>query len=573
LTVSLIWLDGLALHGRIATLMATSIRLRPWQRDALEAYRSHGRPDFLAVATPGAGKTTFALTAAAQALAARDATGVVVVAPTQHLKLQWSQAAARLGMHLDPNWSARDGVLPADMHGIVTTYQQVATSSGPLRSVSSGAFVVLDEIHHAGDDRAWGESVLAAFELASRRLSLSGTPFRSDTSSIPFVDYHFDEARADYEYGYGEALTDGGVVRPVFFPRIGGHMEWTSADGSDQAASFDDDLTSDLANQRLRTALSLEGEWLPSVLADANAQLMTMRRKHPEAGGLVIAMDQAHALGIAELIRRRHRVDVVVATSDDPMASEKIARFAHSNDPWIVAVRMVSEGVDIPRLRLGVFATNTTTELFFRQAVGRLVRWTSGLRSQKAFLYIPDDPRLRRSADGIVEQRRHSRAKREEDGFDDPSALDDRDAMAGADDDGQMSLFAVISAVAGERSDAADNVVDDGVFTADDQVWDVGVHAEPEGFDIDLDIPPPRGGVRSDTTGGVAGETLSQRKSRLRRANAEAAKELVRNTRLDHRAVNAELNRLSGIRRVTEATSDELQLRLDAANKWLRRLR
>ncbi len=83
--------------------------------------------------------------------------------------------------------------------------------------------------------------------------------------------------------------------------------------------------------------------------------------------------------------------------------------------PWIVAVRMVSEGVDIPRLRVGVFATNTTTELFFRQAAGRLVRWTRGMRHQKAFFFIPDDPRLRTFAAQIAEQRRHSLRRKDDD--------------------------------------------------------------------------------------------------------------------------------------------------------------
>jgi len=542
--------------------MGTSIRLRPWQRTALDTFRARSRPDFLAVATPGAGKTTFALTAVAQSLAERECRSVVVVAPTQHLKHQWAHAAARLGLHLDPVWSARDGSLPADMHGIVTTYQQVATSATPLRSLSGGAFVVLDEIHHAGDDRTWGETITHAFEGARRRLSLSGTPFRSDTSAIPFVEYHFDEAVADYEYGYGDALRDGGVVRPVYFPRTGGHMEWVAPDGAEVSATFEDELTSQLANQRLRTALSLEGEWLPTVLAEAHARLMAIRRSHPAAAGLVIAIDQDHAQGIARLIERRFGVPATVAVSDDPMASARIARFAGGADPWIVAVRMVSEGVDIPRLRLGVYATTTTTELFFRQAVGRLVRWTPGVRSQKAFLYIPDDPRLRRYADGIAEQRRHSRAKRERDDDVDPSALDDQKNPE--DEPEQLSLFAVISATA-ERSDEPGEAEDEG--DALDAEWD-GAPPLDEGYELTVVVPPPPGAAAGDV---ATGATRRQEKARLRDANAAAARELVRHTGMDHRAVNAELNRLAGIRRVSEATVVELERRLDQANRWLRR--
>ena len=554
--------------------MTTSIRLRPWQKDALEKLLASDADNFLTVATPGAGKTTFALTAAAHHLADRSCSGLVVVAPTQHLKLQWAESAHRLGLHLDHDWSARDGELPSDMHGIVTTYQQVSTSASVLRELSAGAFVILDEVHHAGDDKSWGESVLTAFSTARRRLMLSGTPFRSDTSAIPFVDYHLDEARPDFEYGYGDALTDGRVVRPVYFPAFGGHMEWVAPDGSEFSASFDDALDFQRANQRLRTALSLEGQWLPKVLAEAHAQLLGIRRQHPNAAGLVIAMDQDHAQGIAALMRQRFGVSPTIAVSDDPMASAKIHRFSSSTDPWIVAVRMVSEGVDIPRLRIGVFATNTTTELFFRQAVGRLVRWTKGIRSQKAFLFIPDDPRLRRWATGIAEQRRHSlqKRRREDDelgGFD-GSELDDREAMEGADrDQEQMSLFAVISAVATEESTVQSSLFSDDHPDRwdDDDETDAVMDAALE---VRLAVPPPPGASGAGAL--PDGKTRKQLKTELRDANSEVVRELVRFSNMDHRAVNAELNRLAGVRKITEATVEQLQVRLDQGNRWLRRL-
>ena len=185
------------------------------------------------------------------------------------------------------------------------------------------------------------------------------------------------------------------------------------------AASFDDALDDARSAQRLRTALSLDGQWLPTVLRSAHERLTAIRAVDADAGGLVIATDQEHARGIAEMMRWRLRVEPVVVTSDDPTASARIARFAAGTDPWLVAVRMVSEGVDIPRLAVGVFATTTTTELFFRQAVGRFVRWRRGARRQQAFLYIPDDPRLRARAFQIADERRHSlrRQDREDDAF------------------------------------------------------------------------------------------------------------------------------------------------------------
>ena len=304
---------------------------------------------------------------------------------------------------------------------------------------------MLDEVHHAGEDQAWGESLRLAFGESARRLSLSGTPFRSDTRAIPFVRYEADEAVPDYEYGYGDALREGRVVRPVYFPRIGGEMEWSAPDGNVHAATFDDPLANQLANQRLRTALSIEGEWLPSVLRQAVERLTDVRRHQPDAGGLVIAIDQDHARGIAAMLRRDFGQHAVVVTSDDPEASDRIAGFATGTEPWLVAVRMVSEGVDIPRLRVGVYATTVTTDLFFRQAVGRFVRWVPGIRDQRAWLYIPDDLRLRIRAAEIAEARRHSLRKARRDDEELPIRQGPDDAVMQGD---QLSLFAALSAVA-----------------------------------------------------------------------------------------------------------------------------
>jgi hypothetical protein len=474
------------------------------------------------------------------------------------------------------------------MHGIITTYQQVSTSAAMLAPLAAGAFVIFDEIHHAADDRSWGSSVQQAFAQAAQRLSLSGTPFRSDTSAIPFVDYHLDEARADYEYGYGEALADGGVVRPVYFPRINGFMEWVSPAGDVVAATFDDELPRELANQRLRTALSLEGEWLPTVLDQAHERLKELRQGHPEAAGLIIATDQAHAQQIAQLMLRRHGVTAVVATSDDPDASDKIAGFALSDQPWIVAVRMVSEGVDIPRLRIAVFATMTTTELFFRQAVGRIVRWTKGVPRQKAYFFLPDDVRLRHFAANLAEQRRHSLRKRadSEDSGDIGQAEPEFDEPPGLEDE-QMSLFSVIGSVAlesaGESAPGQALGVDsmtgeEGVF-GDDPDGVLGDSRHDGGVDLVLLPPPlPSGamprGIRETQDGSTASAldnmTLRQRKIAMRDYNADLARDLVRSTGWSHPQVNAELNRLSGIRKISEATLDQLERRLIAGRKWLK---
>jgi len=536
--------------------MTRAVKLRPWQVRALEKFTAAGT-DFLAVATPGAGKTTFALAAALSDLAADHRRRLLVVAPTAHLKLQWAEAAARFGLHLDPSWSSSAHGLPADMHGVVVTYQQVAAAAAPLHRIASGALCVFDEVHHAGDERAWGDSLQVAFAAAQRRLALSGTPFRSDTNAIPFVRYVDDTAEPDFEYGYSAALAEGKVVRPVFFPRTDGRMEWTAPEGLRRSATFADRLDASGSSQRLRTALSLHGEWLPTVLDSAHARLNDVRRTQPDAGGLVIATDVEHARGIAALIGQRYGIDAAVATSDDPTASARITRFAAGSQHWLVAVRMVSEGVDIPRLRVGVYATTTTTELFFRQAVGRLVRWRRGLRRQQAYLYLPDDLRLRRWAAQITEQRRHSLQRR--------TVERDEDAAprsSGEQAQDQLSLFAAISATPLDMSGDTD------AFDA--------VEAEPDNADdgtlaVTLAPPPPLPGIET-ADAGADGMTRQSHKRLLRAQNTDRVRTLARLTGLTHSKVNLELNRRAGIRSIDTATVAQLQARLHHATTWLRAL-
>jgi superfamily II DNA or RNA helicase len=541
--------------------MSRHVTLRPWQRDALEAFARRRTDDFLAVACPGAGKTTFALAACRRFLGG-EPRPVVVVVPTQHLKRQWAEAAARFGIHLDPVWTERSGLAP-DMHGIVTTYAQVASSAAALAVSSADGIVVLDEIHHAADDRSWGDGVKTAFTGAACRLLLSGTPFRTDDNPIPFVRYSFGDygdAVTDFEYGYGEAVRDGGVVRPVFFPRFDGHMEWRGADGEERAATFDDDLSKEHWGARLRTALSLDGEWLPTVIGRAHERLVEVRRTHPDAAGLVIAIDQEHARGVARLLKRKHGIDARIALSDDPRASDVIARFAQSDEPWIIAVRMISEGVDIPRLRVGVFATTTATSLFFRQAVGRIARWTPGLRSQRAYLFLPDDPRLRSHALGIAHARRHSIEMRRQRRDAEPGELDDARFREMSEE--QLSLFAALASSVVEGSAP----MNDGIDPTEDVVPGPG---DAHSYTVDLPPPPPLPGRLDDLAGVPATGTRRGEKTRLRDRNASLVSDIARLTGLGHRAVNAELNRLAGIVRVGEATVDQLRRRAEHARSWV----
>ncbi|MCG5220506.1 DEAD/DEAH box helicase [Streptosporangium sp. KLBMP 9127] len=402
----------------------TAPKLRAWQQDALELYFRTEPRDFLTVATPGAGKTTYALRIASELLSRGVIKAVTIVTPTEHLKRQWADAASKVGIGIDPEFKNSQGATSRDYTGVAITYAQVAMHPALHRARTEGrkTLVIFDEVHHAGDAKSWGDGVKEAFEPAARRLALTGTPFRSDDNPIPFVDYVEDgdgalRSVSDYSYGYGPALADG-VVRPVIFLAYSGEMKWRTRAGDEITAAFGTPLTKDQLSQAWRAALDPKGDWIRQVLHAADRRLTEVRRGVPDAGGLVIATDHETARAYAKHIRAITGEGATVVLSDDPDASKKIKAFGLSEDRWLIAVRMVSEGVDIPRLCVGVYATSISTPLFFAQAIGRFVR--ARRRGEMASVFLPSVPTLMGLAGEMEAERDHVLGRKQvEDGLDD----------------------------------------------------------------------------------------------------------------------------------------------------------
>ncbi len=369
--------------------------LRAWQREALQAYRAAGATDFLVTATPGAGKTAFALSLAGELLASRAVDRVVVVCPTDHLRTQWAEAALSFGIGLDPTLPNDVGPVRPDLQGYVTTYAQVAARPAihEARTRAKRTLVVLDEVHHAGDGLSWGEAVAHAFDGAKRRVCLTGTPFRTRPDErIPFVRYEPDgdgglASTADYGYGYREALRDG-VVRPVVFAAYTGVSRWRNSAGEVISASLTGESTKAVEATAWRTALDPGGEWVPHVIAAMDERLTHLREAGmPDAAGLVLASDQEDARAYAAIVKRVTGHKPALILSDDPKASAKISRFADGEGRYAVCVRMISEGVDVPRAACLAWMTSYRTPLFFAQAVGRVVR--SRRPGESATVFLP----------------------------------------------------------------------------------------------------------------------------------------------------------------------------------------
>ena len=563
----------------------TATKLRAWQAAALDAYQAASPRDFLAVATPGAGKTTFALRLATMLLDAGVVSAVTVVAPTEHLKHQWAEAGGRVGIRLDSNFRNAQGTHGSHFHGIAVTYAQVAANPELHRAKTEArrTLVILDEIHHAGDALSWGDGVREAFEPATRRLALTGTPFRSDTAAIPFGTYEkgrdgIRRSRADYTYGYAEALRDH-VVRPVIFLSYSGQMRWRTKSGDEVSARLGEPLTKDITAQAWRTALDPSGEWIAQVLRAADTRLTEVRRSVPDAGGLVIASDQADSRAYAKELRAITGQAPTVVLSDDAGASARIEEFAKDvKQRWMVAVRMVSEGVDVPRLAVGVYSTSTATPLYFAQAVGRFVR--ARRRGEIASVFLPSVPHLLGLANALELERDH--------------ALDRPESAQNPDFVPEMADLAA----ANREEKASGALLDEGAFQAleaqasfDRVLFDggeFGTAADPgsvEEADF-LGLPgllePDQVGallrsrqadqLRGARSGGVDSQADAEfdhrRAAELRKELQKLVSAWSRRSGQPHGSVHTALRRASGGPEVPQATVAQLEARIATVRKW-----
>jgi superfamily II DNA or RNA helicase len=522
--------------------------LRAWQRRALGAAEGWRSGPFLIAAAPGAGKTRPSLVLARELLRRREIDRVAIVCPTAPLTRQWAAAAAAQGLQLQPD--AANLRTTRDFQGIAVTYARAAAAAATYaRECGPRTLVIADEVHHLGDELAWGAGFTKAFAAADRKLLLSGTPFRSDDAPIPGISYDASGfAEPDIAYSYAEAIRDG-VCRRVTFVPFDGTLVWQSGEDTIES-SFAEELPARERGRRYRTAISTElPEGLPRILRQADEQLSSVRADgHRDAGGLVIAADSAHARVVAAALADIAGETPTVVLHQDAGAHRRLREFAAGKGRWIVAVNMVSEGVDIPRLRVGVYATAAKTAMIFRQIVGRFVRVGSG-GGDRSWLFLPAEPVLRAHAAQVEDEihRVLRRDRGDEEGWDEP---EDR--------------------LLTERSDPELGFVP----VAADVVPQMNLFGEPGDVAVQpMAAPAPAPADPPAEAGEPAAVPAFERRRILRARRHGLVSELARSRRCGHREANQWINQKVGLRRVDEATIEQLERSCDLLVSELARRR
>ncbi len=526
-----------------------ALGLRTWQREALTSYLQgfrQGQRVALWEATPGAGKTRAALMLVRHQLKSANARSVLIVVPTAHLRTQWAQAAAELGLQLDSCFSGARAGLTADFQGAVVTYQQMGTTEQYFRTLAAQSVVILDEVHHAADGLSWGNALLRCLSSARYILCLSGTAFRSDSNPIPFINYDRDGVSCpEFSYSYARAVEEG-VCRPTAFLTYGGDVSWCEND-TVLSVQFADALDPGNSARRLRAALDPSTGWVQPMLRDAHEMLLATRREHANAAGLLVCADQTHARQMARLLHSVCGEKPMLVLSDDSAATKNIKHFSKSNQLWLVACNMVSEGVDIPRLRVGVYGTTIRTKMYFRQFLGRIVRRTAeGGSPQVAYFYLPADPYLHQLAEEIESEIKHCLHAKKDSLFGEDERASRRESI---------KTEPSWTPVSGFNSGVAS------VVLHGNQLSLFGASAAPEHVSAVIQQEVVQRQQQALTRSEIKQQLATQIKHLVAQMQRKSGK--------PHSVVHSTLNKLQSIRSQTHCTEQQLRQRIELLEKML----
>lgn len=385
---------------------------REWQKQAslnlMENVKSNTEKKFLLEACPGSGKTIWAggivRKMMSEKISLKDKIGsvdfTVVIVPSIAIKEDFVNSLHEdLGLDFKSSEmsSSRNFLSspPANYHGWVITYS--AMSNGEIgqrislwRKKGLNILVVFDEVHHLSENNSWGTESVTVSDNSCFTLSMTGTPFRGDRYKISGVNYDHDLICVpDFSYKAWQGIEDG-VTRRVIFHESHGEFQLEDEDGNTETYNVSDFSTQEEIARFKESIFHPDDPLMRNLLDQTNAKLdeieQTENRSYTPAG-LILCQSIGHANLMARAIKNRYGTDPLVVTHDDSKAHEKIRKFKASKGRYIVSVKMVTEGVDIKRIRTITWARSTDSFMDFCQSVGRAVRVIDKDQNENAFCF------------------------------------------------------------------------------------------------------------------------------------------------------------------------------------------
>jgi len=398
------------------------IELREWQsecrKQALKWWETSGDKHFVINAAPGAGKTKMAVVLAADMIQSGEVDKVIVIAPRRKIVNQWTKDFRKItGRHMMKLVETDEIDINELQDDICSTWQGLSGRGDIIQAICKNhkVMVIADEVHHAALEAAWGLSASSSMESAIRVLALTGTPIRSDGKDSVWLENINQKSGGVYTLSYKTAVEEYFCQAASFHLHKGefevvteGFTTSVSTSGVEIPKEAPSLLRKYMGAQLKQEKLIKVPTWAEdgkpmmdsyhSGMIDwANKKLEEIRSKKlgefgvPNAGAIVIAPNIVVAEYFKELIEMKYPgEEVTVVHSGIKNPERKISEFENSDKKWIVSVNMISEGVDIPRLRVMVYIPNATTELYFRQALGRIIRRISKEDNSRAYMVLPD---------------------------------------------------------------------------------------------------------------------------------------------------------------------------------------
>ena len=399
-----------------------SIKLRPWQQEAHDKSlkwwaNEENNKNFVINAAPGSGKTLCASFIAKSLIDLKQIDQVVVIAPRSEVVKQWSRDFKKVTGRYMEKVTESQLSYTENSTDVAATWAALEGLKQFLSEIciKRRVLVICDEHHHAAEDASWGLNADSSFSKSKYTLILTGTPVRSDGKDSVWIETGgknkkmLHPEKGTYTLTYGEAI-DLGYCRPATFHRHEGKYKVSLADGKETVITSRSDkvnLPHDFPEiKALQKALNfyslackpqydvdgmtpnLKG-FQSSMINHAIKKLDDIRHRLPNAGGLVIAPSIEMAEYMSKILEIIEGEKPIIVHSQMTNSEYKIDRFRDSEKRWIVSVNMISEGVDIKRLRVLVYLPNSQTELSFRQALGRVVRTNGPDDDSCAYVVMP----------------------------------------------------------------------------------------------------------------------------------------------------------------------------------------
>lgn len=389
---------------------------RKWQIEATERFNAVMQHNnvFLLHAGVGSGKTLWASSIVKKYI--DDGWDVVIFSPKDQIKKDWARECAKFKVQLDGNYN-KTYHWKNSFHGVSLCYHFLKANNNALKSrITKNTIVVLDEHHHSSDIGAWGTELLNVCENAGIVLCLTGTPFRSDNNKIPFVNYKESindsidgfEIQTDYSYRYYNSVVDM-VCCPTSFRPIDVMIEGVSTllTTNEHLGHFNAILNANNTNS----------DFIDTAFEQANKQLLGIKENYKsDAKGLIVA----NTINDANIIYNKllsKNISCEIITSDEESKSSSIDEFKKGNKSWVVTVQMITEGVNIPQVRVILYLNNITTRSFFEQVMGRGVRNCNQYSNavDMCYFYYPNYEPLNKIAETIEAGYKHFVIKQLED--------------------------------------------------------------------------------------------------------------------------------------------------------------